>query len=98
MTFPQVTVEQWRAQVEKELAGASFEKTLVTRTPEGLAIAPLYTERPGDGPRRARPAARTGGRALSRLREGRRGRGRGGGRDRGWRRRDLAARERAPTR
>lgn len=34
----------WRAQVDKELAGASFER-LVTKTPEGLAIQPLYTER-----------------------------------------------------
>lgn len=33
----------WRAQVEKELAGAPFEK-LVTQTAEGLAIQPLYTE------------------------------------------------------
>jgi methylmalonyl-CoA mutase len=33
----------WRAQVEKELAGAPFEK-LVTKTDEGLAIQPLYTE------------------------------------------------------
>lgn len=44
MTFPQVTAADWRAQVEKELAGASFEKTLVFKTPEGLAVAPLYTE------------------------------------------------------
>jgi methylmalonyl-CoA mutase len=39
----------WRAQVEKELAGAPFEK-LVTQTPEGLAIQPLYTERVVDPP------------------------------------------------
>ncbi|MDP1824859.1 MAG: methylmalonyl-CoA mutase family protein [Archangium sp.] len=46
MTFPRVTAADWRAQVEKELAGASFEKTLVFKTPEGLSIAPLYTEAP----------------------------------------------------
>jgi methylmalonyl-CoA mutase len=46
MTFPKVTAADWRAQVEKELAGASFEKTLVFKTAEGLSIAPLYTEAP----------------------------------------------------
>ena len=44
MTFPQVTAADWRAQVEKELAGASFDKTLIFKTAEGLSIAPLYTE------------------------------------------------------
>ena len=49
------SIAQWRAQVEKELAGTPnkpgdaaggaklFEK-LVTQTPEGLTIQPLYTE------------------------------------------------------
>ena len=46
MTFPRVTAADWRAQVEKELAGASFEKALVFKTAEGLSIAPLYTEAP----------------------------------------------------
>ena len=46
-SFPVVTPAEWRAQVEKELAGRSFEKTLVQHTLEGLAIAPLYTEAPG---------------------------------------------------
>lgn len=41
------TYDDWRAQVEKELAGAPFEK-LVTRA-EGLAIQPLYTERVDPG-------------------------------------------------
>jgi methylmalonyl-CoA mutase len=35
----------WRALVDKDLAGASFDK-LVQRTPEGIAIEPLYIERP----------------------------------------------------
>ncbi len=39
----------WRALVDKELAGASFDK-LVQRTAEGLALQPLYVERPGDPP------------------------------------------------
>lgn len=46
MTFAAVTPAQWRAQVEQELKGASYEKTLVTKTPEGLSIEPLYTEAP----------------------------------------------------
>jgi len=41
------TYDDWRAQVEKELAGAPFEK-LVTRS-DGLAIQPLYTERVDSG-------------------------------------------------
>jgi methylmalonyl-CoA mutase len=45
-----VTAKDWRAQVEKELAGMPFEKALVHRTPEGLAIQPLYTEGPAGGP------------------------------------------------
>jgi len=45
----------WRTLVEKELAGALFDK-LVYRTPEDIAIEPLYTERlyepamPGEAP------------------------------------------------
>lgn len=34
---------QWRAAVEAELKGVPFEKKLVTRTPEGVALQPLYT-------------------------------------------------------
>lgn len=34
---------QWRAVVEADLKGAPFEKKLVTRTPESLAVQPLYT-------------------------------------------------------
>src|SRR5579863_3910497 len=49
-SFPRVTAEQWRAQVDMELAGAPFDKTLVTRTPEGLAIQPLYLEGPTGEP------------------------------------------------
>lgn len=52
--------EQWKAQVERELKGASYDKALVTTTREGLRVEPLYTERdfdarsdnalPGDAP------------------------------------------------
>lgn len=47
--FPEVTPEQWRAQVDKELSGAPFDKVLVQRTIEGLAIAPLHTSGPAAG-------------------------------------------------
>ncbi|WP_221028889.1 methylmalonyl-CoA mutase family protein [Actomonas aquatica] len=33
----------WRAQVERDLKGAPFEKRLITRTPEGISLNPLYT-------------------------------------------------------
>ena len=36
-------VAQWRKTVEAELKGVPFEKKLVTRTPEGAALQPLYT-------------------------------------------------------
>ena len=32
----------WRETVEKDLAGVPFEKKLVTRTPEGIDLQPLY--------------------------------------------------------
>ncbi|MFH1500179.1 MAG: methylmalonyl-CoA mutase family protein [Verrucomicrobiota bacterium] len=34
---------RWRKTVESELKGVPFEKKLVTRTPEGVALQPLYT-------------------------------------------------------
>ena len=43
--FPDVTYETWRAQVEKDLKGADFEKRLVTRTLDGIAVQPLYSAR-----------------------------------------------------
>jgi len=41
--FPAVDRQAWRALVEASLKGAPFEKRLVTRTYDGLAIQPLYT-------------------------------------------------------
>ena len=41
--FPDVSYDSWRAQVDKDLKGADFEKRLLTRTPEGLVVQPLYT-------------------------------------------------------
>ena len=49
-SFAPVTLAQWRAQVEKELAGKPFEKALVQHTLEGLPIFPLYTEGPTPEP------------------------------------------------
>ncbi|MET0593872.1 MAG: methylmalonyl-CoA mutase family protein [Polyangiaceae bacterium] len=46
MPFAAVTLAEWRAQVEKELAGKSFDKVLVHETLEGVKIAPLYAEAP----------------------------------------------------
>jgi methylmalonyl-CoA mutase len=46
--FPPVGYDQWKASVVADLKGAPFEKKLVTRTPEGIDIQPLYT--PADWP------------------------------------------------
>ena len=54
--FPAATEEQWRAAVDRvlvkgdvdrgaEAAQARFDKALVSTTPEGIAIAPLYLRR-----------------------------------------------------
>ncbi|MGE0196417.1 MAG: methylmalonyl-CoA mutase family protein, partial [Methylocystis sp.] len=46
--FPQATEEQWRALVDRALKGASFG-TLLSKTYDGLPIAPLYA-RAADAP------------------------------------------------
>lgn len=46
MTPPSFTLADWRALVDKELAGKSFDKTLSYGALEGVRIAPLYTEAP----------------------------------------------------
>lgn len=40
--FPIPTKEAWRAEAEATLAGAPFEKKLVTKTSEGIDIQPIY--------------------------------------------------------
>ncbi|MCF4126562.1 methylmalonyl-CoA mutase family protein [Methylobacterium sp. SyP6R] len=40
--FPAATEAQWRALVDGVLKGADFEKRLVRRTPDGIAVQPLY--------------------------------------------------------
>ncbi len=41
--FPAASDEQWMKLLDKVLAGAPFEKKLVSRTYDGLSIRPLYT-------------------------------------------------------
>ncbi|OPZ08579.1 MAG: Methylmalonyl-CoA mutase small subunit [candidate division BRC1 bacterium ADurb.BinA292] len=55
--FPPVSYEAWRRVVEQDLAGASFEKKLVTQTYEGVSIQPIYTRRdwPVEGDRSGLP-------------------------------------------
>src|SRR5689334_9064343 len=40
--FPPVPTEVWEAAIQKDLKGADYEKKLVWRTDEGLAIRPYY--------------------------------------------------------
>lgn len=59
--FEAHTLAEWKARVEQDLGGASFDKRLKTRTPEGIVVEPLYAaprggsatgphERPGIAP------------------------------------------------
>ena len=41
--FPASTRDDWRKAAEEFLAGAPFEKKLITRTPEGIDLQPIYT-------------------------------------------------------
>lgn len=41
--FPAPAAGDWRRAAEESLAGAPFEKKLVTRTPEGIDLQPIYT-------------------------------------------------------
>ena len=41
--FPATGAAEWRKAAEEFLAGAPFEKKLVTRTPEGIDLQPIYT-------------------------------------------------------
>src|SRR4030095_10477295 len=40
--FPAVSTETWEAAIAKDLKGGDYEKKLVWRTEEGLAIRPYY--------------------------------------------------------
>lgn len=41
--FSQPTFAEWKAEAEKSLKGAPYEKVLVTRTYEGIDLQPIYT-------------------------------------------------------
>ena len=38
--FPPVSTAEWEAQIAKDLKGADYEKRLVWRTDEGIAVRP----------------------------------------------------------
>jgi methylmalonyl-CoA mutase len=40
--FPRVSYDAWRSRVESELKGTTFDRGLVTTTPEGISVQPLY--------------------------------------------------------
>jgi methylmalonyl-CoA mutase len=40
--FPYPTYEEWRAESEKALKGANWEKKLITKTYEGINLQPMY--------------------------------------------------------
>lgn len=43
--FPPVTTEQWEALIQADLKGADYEKKLVWKTEEGIAVRPYYRSR-----------------------------------------------------
>ncbi len=45
--FPPATETQWRAAVDAVLKGKPFDKTLVNRTADGIAVQPLYPRKAG---------------------------------------------------
>jgi methylmalonyl-CoA mutase len=56
--FPPATAEQWRRLVEGVLKGAPFDKKLVARTYDGLAIEPLYARKAESEPVASRAPAK----------------------------------------
>lgn len=40
--FPAATYEEWRQAAEESLKGAPFDKKLITQTPEGIKLQPIY--------------------------------------------------------
>ena len=47
--FPPVSTATWEAAIARDLKGADYEKKLVWRTEEGLAIRPYYRKEALDG-------------------------------------------------
>lgn len=50
LSFPDPSMEAWHAAAEKALKGADFDKTLRSKTPDGLTIEPLYDRACGKAP------------------------------------------------
>jgi methylmalonyl-CoA mutase len=48
--FPSATHEQWLKLVEGVLKGADFQKKLVARSHDGIAVQPLYPKAEGASP------------------------------------------------
>jgi methylmalonyl-CoA mutase len=46
--FPATSPAEWRKAAEESLKGAPFEKKLVTRTPEGIDLQPIYSREDGE--------------------------------------------------
>ena len=46
--FPAATDADWRKAAEEGLAGAPFDKKLITRTPEGIDLQPIYSRTDGE--------------------------------------------------
>jgi len=42
--FPAATYDQWRHAAEESLKGAPFDKKLITATPEGIKLQPIYSK------------------------------------------------------
>ena len=42
--FPATSAPEWRKAAEESLAGAPFEKRVITKTPEGIDLRPIYTK------------------------------------------------------
>ncbi len=41
-TFPPVNTSEWEAKINEDLKGADYQKRLVWRTPDGIAVKPYY--------------------------------------------------------
>ncbi len=48
--FPPITTEQWESVIQADLKGADYEKRLVWKTPEGIAVRPYYRKEDLPGP------------------------------------------------
>jgi methylmalonyl-CoA mutase len=75
-SFDIPALQDWQERVNRDLKGRDFERTLVTKTLEGLKIQPLYTqapdapvELPGQAPYRRGASALGGTRDLWQMRQ-----------------------------